>query len=128
MKIRDMALKTIQNFETISTFSAWPYWKPPTARWEDIKDMTQLFRELISMTDREKELTITASTMKQGLHRHGLYGFCSPTPQLIDQATFIIMACDEIAEMKLRNHKPLHTNHPQTTEHQSSPSSEGDDT
>jgi len=128
MQIRDMALKTIQNFETIGTLSAWPYWKPPTARWEDIKDMTQLFRELIAMTDREKKFTITASTMKQGLHRHGIHGFCSPTPQLIDQATFIKMACDEIAEMKLRNHKPLHTNHPQTTEHQSSPSSAGDDT
>jgi hypothetical protein len=128
IKIRGMALKTIQNFETIGTLSAWPYWKPPTARWEDIKDMTQLFRELIAMTDREKELTITANTMKQGLHRHGLHGFCSPTPQLIDQATFIKMACDEIAEMKLRSHKPLYTNHPQTTEHQLSPSSAGDDT
>jgi len=128
LEIRDMALKTIQNFETEGTLSAWPYWKAPTARWEDIKDMGQLFGELIAMTDREKELTISASTMKQGLHRHGLFGFCSPTPQLIDQATFITMACDEIAEMKLRNHNPLHTNLPQTTEHQSSPSSEGDDT
>ena len=128
LKMRGMALKTIQNFETIGTLYAWPYWKAPTARWEDIKDMEQLFGELIAMMDREKELTITASTMKQGLHRHGLFGFCSPTPQLIDQATFITMACDEIAEMKLKNHNPLHTNLPQTTEHQSSPSSEGDDT
>jgi len=127
-KIRNMALKAIQNFETIGTLSAWPYWKPPTARWEDIKDMTQLFRELIAMTDREKELTITANTMKQGLHRHGLHEFCSPTPQLIDQSTFIKMACDEIENMKLKSHKPQTTNHTQTIEHQSSPSSEGDDT
>mmetsp|Transcript_99310 Transcript_99310/g.160117 ORF Transcript_99310/g.160117 Transcript_99310/m.160117 type:complete len:206 (-) Transcript_99310:17-634(-) len=128
LEIRDMALKTIQNFETEGTLSAWLYWKAPTARLEDIKDMGQLFGELIAMTDREKELTISASTMKQGLHRHGLFGFCSPTPQFIDQATFITMACDEIAEVKLRNHNPLHTNLPETTEHQSSPSSEGDDT
>jgi hypothetical protein len=127
-KIRDMALKTIQNFETTGTLSAWPYWKPPTARWEDIIDMTQLFRELLAMTDREKELTITANTMKQGLHRHGLHEFCSPTPQLIDQSTFIKMACDEIENMKLKSHKPQTTNHTQTIEHQSSPSSEGDDT
>jgi len=97
LKMRGMALKTIQNFETIGTLSAWPYWKAPTARWEDIKDMEQLFGELIAMMDREKELTlITASTMKQGLHRHGLFGFCRPTPQLMNQATFITMACDRL--------------------------------
>jgi hypothetical protein len=128
LKIRDTALKNIQNFETEGTLAAWPYWKSPSARWEDTKEMGKLFYELIAMTDREKELTITASTMKEGLHRYGLFGFCSPTPQLIDQATFITIACDEIAEMKLRCHNPLHTIPPQTTEHQSSPSSEGDDT
>jgi tetratricopeptide (TPR) repeat protein len=128
LKIRDIALKNIQNFETEGTLAAWPYWKSPSARWEDTKEMGKLFYELIAMTDREKELTITASTMKEGLHRYGLFGFCSPTPQLIDQATFITIACDEIAEMKLRCHNPLHTIPPQTTEHQSSPSSEGDDT
>ena len=128
LKIRDIALKNIQNFETEGTLAAWPYWKSPSARWEDTKEMGKLFYELIAMTDREKELTITASTMKEGLHRYGIFGFCSPTPQLIDQATFITIACDEIAEMKLKCHNPLHTIPPQTTEHQSSPSSEGDDT
>jgi len=58
IKIRGMALNAITNFETIGTLSAWPYWKPPTARWEDKLDMTQLFRELLAMTNREKELTI----------------------------------------------------------------------
>jgi len=128
MKIRDMALKTIRNFETIGTLSAWPYWKPPTARWEDIIDMTQLFRELLVMTDCEKELTITANTMKQGLHRHGLREFYSPTPQFINQSTFKKMACDEIEKMKLKSLKPQTTNHTQTIEYQSSPSSAGDDT
>jgi hypothetical protein len=128
LKIRDMALKYIQNFETEGTLAAWPYWKSPSARWEDTKEMEKLFGELIAMTDRLKERTITASTMKEGLHRYGLFGFCSPTPQLIDQATFLTMACDELSEMKLRHHNPLHTTPPQNTEHQSSPSSEGDDT
>jgi len=32
IKIRDMALEVIANFETQGTLSAWPYWKPPTAR------------------------------------------------------------------------------------------------
>ena len=93
IKIRDMALEVMANFETQGTLSAWPYWKPPTARWEDIIDMTQLFGELLAMTDREKELTITANTMKQELHRHGLHEFCSPTPRLIDQVTFLKMMC-----------------------------------
>jgi len=128
MKIRDMAVKTINNFETPGTLSAWPYWKPPTARWEDNLDMTQLFRELLAMMDREKELTINANTMQQGLHRHGLHDFCSPKPQLIDQTTFTEVACDEIEKMKLKIYKPQTTNHTQTTEHQSSPSSVGDDT
>ena len=117
INIRDMALKTIYNFETIGTLSAWPYWKAPAARWEDIRDMTQLFRELLAMTDREKELTITANTMKQGLHRHGLHEFCSPTPLFIDQSTFTKMAFDEIEKMKLKSHKPQTTNHTQTIEH-----------
>jgi len=120
MKIRDMALKTI-NIETPGTLSAWPYWKPPTARWEDILDMTQLFRELLAMTDREKELTITANTMLHGLHRHGLHNFCSPTPRLIDQTTFTKMACDEIEKMKLKTNKPQATSRTQTTKHQSIP-------
>ena len=128
LKIRDIALKYIQNFETEGTLAAWPYWKSPSARWQDTMEMEKLFHELIAMTDREKEHTITASTMKDGLHRYGLFGFCSPTPQLIDQATFLTMACYELSEMKLRHHNPLHTTPTQNTEHQSSPSSEGDDT
>ena len=80
------------------------------------------------MTDREKKLTITANTMLHGLHRHGLHDFCSPTPRLIDQTTFTEMACDEIEKMKLKTYKPQATSRTQTTEHQSSPSSAGDDT
>ena len=128
MKIRDMALKAINNFETPGTLSAWPYWKPPTARWEDNLDVTQLFRELLAMMDHEKELTVTANTMLHGLHRHGLHDFCSPTPQLIDQTTFTEMACDEIEKMKLKIYKPQATSRTQITKHQSFPSSAEDDT
>ena len=128
LRVRDRALKYIQNFETEGTLAAWPYWKPPSTRCEDTKEMEKIFYELIAMTDRFKERTITASTMKEGLHRYGLFGFCSPTPQFIDQATFLTIACYELSEMKLRHHNPLHTTPPQNTEQQSSPSSEGDDT
>jgi len=34
-KVRDMALESVALFRTPGTLSAWPYWKPPTARWED---------------------------------------------------------------------------------------------
>ena len=105
-KVRDMALETIADFKTPGTLSAWPYWKPPTTRLEDKLDMTQLFRELLAMTDREKELTITANTMLHGLHRHGIHDFCSPTPQLINQTTFTEMACDELKKVKEKS-----TNH-----------------
>jgi len=131
IKIRDMALRVITNFETLGTLSAWPYWKPPTARWEDKLDMTELFRELLAMTNREKELTITANTMLQGLHRHGLHDFCSLTPQQIDQTTFTEMSCDEIGKMKKKNFESQATSPtPITpiTKPQSSPSSAGDDT
>jgi len=64
-----MALDVAAKFEKKDTLSAWPYWKSPTARWEDKLGMTQLFRELLAMTDREKELTITPNTMLQGLYR-----------------------------------------------------------
>ena len=87
-KVRDMALETTAHFRTPGTLSAWPYWKFPTARWEDKMEMTQLFRELLAMTGREKELTITANTMLHELHRHSLHDFCGPTPQQIDQTTF----------------------------------------
>jgi len=90
--------------------------------------MTQYFRELLAMMDREKELTITDNTMLHGLHRHGLHNFCSPTPQLIDQTTFTEMACDEIEKMKQKIYKSQATSLTQTTKHQSSPSSAGDDT
>jgi tetratricopeptide (TPR) repeat protein len=128
LKIRDIALKYIQNFETGSTFAAWPYWKAPSTRSEDTQELGKLFYELIGMTDRGKERTITASTMEDGLHRYGLFGFRSPTSQFIDQATFLTMACYELSERKLKLQNPLHTTPPQNTEHQSSPSSEGDDT
>ena len=42
-KTRDRALETIVLFRTPDTLSAWPYWKPPTARWEDKREMTELF-------------------------------------------------------------------------------------
>ena len=131
IKIRDMALEVMANFETQGTLSAWPYWKPPTARWEDKLDMTQLFRELLAMTDRKKELTITANTMLHGLHRHGLHDFCSPTPQLIDQTTFTETACEKIEKMEKKIYESQATSPtPITpiTKHQSSPSSAGDDT
>jgi len=36
-----MALETIALFRTLDTLSAWPYWKPPTARWKDKREMTE---------------------------------------------------------------------------------------
>jgi len=91
-----MALEVIAKFETKGTLSAWPYWKSPTARWEDELGMTQILRELPAMTGQEKELTITPNTMLKGLHRYGLHDFCSPAPPLIDQTTSIEMACEEL--------------------------------
>jgi len=73
---------------------------------EDELGMTQLLKELLAMTGREKELTITPNTMLQGLYRYGLHDFCSPVPPLIDQTTFIEMACEELEQMKKMIHKP----------------------
>jgi len=88
--------------------------------------MTELFRELLDMGGREKEATITASTMQQGLRRHGLHDFISPTTDLVDRTTFTEMACDEIDKMKTKIYK-LEAISPRTTslttEPQSSPSS-----
>jgi len=126
-----LALESIALFRTSGTLSAWPYWKLPTARWEDKMDMTELFRELLAMTGREKEATVTANTMLHGLHRHGLHDFCSSTPQLINQTTFTEMACDELEKMKTKIYESKATSpRPITsiTKPQSSPSSAGDDT
>jgi len=87
-----VALYVIAKFETKGTLSAWPYWRSPTARWEDLLDMIQLLRELLAMTGQEKELTITSNTMLRGLHRYGLHEFGGPASPLIDQITFIAMA------------------------------------
>jgi len=85
-----MALESVALFRTPNTLSAWPYWplKAPTARWEDKIEITELFGELLTMTGREKEATVTANTMQHGLRRHSLHDFSSSTPQLIDQTTF----------------------------------------
>jgi len=126
-----MALETMALFRTPDTLSAWPYWKPPTARWKDKREMTELFRELLAMMGRGQEATVTASTMQHGLRRHGLHDFSSPTLQPVDQTTFTEMACDEIEKMKTKNYK-IATTSPRTssstTKPQSSPSSVGDDT
>jgi len=130
-KARDMALETIALFRTPGTLSAWPYWKSPTARWEDKMDMIKLFRELLAMTDREKEVTITANTMLLGLRRHGLHDFCNLIPPLIDQTTYTQLACDELTKMKTNISETQSTSpRPSTliTKLQSSPSSAGDDT
>jgi len=126
-----MALEVIAKFGTKGTLSAWPYWKSPTARWEDELGMTQLFTELLAMTGREKELTITPNTMLRGLHRYGLHDFCSPAPPLIDETTFIEMACEELEKMKKMIHEPQivrPTRITPSTKPQSSPSLAGDDT
>jgi len=125
--IQDMALEVIAKFETKGTLSAWPYWKSLTARWEDGLGMTQLFRELLAMTGREKELTITPNTMLQD----GLHDFCSPAPPLIDQTTFIEMACEEFEKNEKMTHEPqIVRPAPITpsTKSQSSPSLAGDET
>jgi len=93
--------------------------------------MADLFMELLAMTGREREATITANTMQQGLRRDGLHNFTSLTPDTIDRTTFTETACDEIERMKQQKHRseaisPLPTS--QTTEPQTSPSSWGDDT
>ena len=130
-KARDMALETIALFRTPDTLSAWPYWKPPTTRWEDKREMTELFRELLAMTGRGQEATVTASTMQHGLRRHGLHDFSSPTLQPVDQTTFTEMACDEIEKMKTKIYETEATSPrpiSSTTKPQSSPSLAGDDT
>ena len=104
-KARDMAQESTTLFRTPGTLSACPYWKRPTTRWEDKREMTELFRELLAMGGREKEATITASTLQQGLGRHGLHNFISPTSKLVDRTTFTEMACDEIDKMKTKIHK-----------------------
>ena len=86
--------------------------------------MTELFRELLDMGGREKEATITASTMQHGLRRHGLDDFSSPTPQPVGQTTFTEMACDEIEKMKTKIYKTEATSPrpiSSTTKPQSSP-------
>jgi len=130
-KARDMGLETIALFRTPGTLSARPYWNSPTARWEDRIDITELFRELLAMTGREKEATITANTMLHGLRRHGLYDFCNPIPPLIDQTTFTKLASDELKKMKTKIYETKSTSPRLTTsitKLQSSPSSAGDDT
>ena len=129
--IREEALEALEKFETKDTLSAWPYWRPPTARWEDERDMQLLFRELRAMSGRVTEPTITSSSMSWGLYRYGLYEFEGPIPPQIDQATFIKIACDEIDKMKKTTLIPLIPGLPPpapVTKTQSSPSLAGDDT
>jgi hypothetical protein len=126
-KARDLAQESVTLFREPGTRSAWPYWRPPTSRREDKSAMIDLFRELLAMAGREREATITANTMQQGLRRHGLHGFTSSIPDL----AFAELACDKIARMKSQEHKseaisPLPTS--LTTEPQSSPPSGRDDT
>jgi len=92
---------------------------------------SKLYRELLAMTDREKEATITANAMIHGLRGHGLHEFRRPIPPLIDQTTFITMACDELETMKTKIHETTATSPTPTSSNnklQSSPSSAGDDT
>ena len=129
--IRGEALEALKQFETKDTLSAWPYWRPPTARWEDERDMQLLFRELRAMSGRTSEPTITSSSMSWGLYRYGLHEFDGPLPPLINQATFITIACDEIDKMKKTTlDPPTPRSMPSTpvTKLQSSPSLAGDDT
>ena len=129
--IRGEALEVLKQFETTGTLSAWPYWRPPTARWEDERDMQLLFREIRAMSGRTSETTITSSSMSWGLYRYGLHTFDEPTPPLIDQATFVQMACDEIDKMKkatLNPPTPRPTPPTPVITPQSSPSLAGDDT
>jgi len=129
--IRDEALGALEKFETKDTLSAWPYWRPPTARWEDERDLQVLFRELRAMAGRTSDPTITLSSMSWGLYRYGLHQIDGPIPPLIDQATFIKIACDEIDKMKkatLNPPTPRPTPPTPVTKPQSSPSLAGDDT
>ena len=94
--IREVALEALGKFEIEGALSAWPYWRPPTARWEDERDMKQLFRELRAMSGREIDPTITSRSMSWGLYRYGLHEFDGQIPPQIDQSTFTKMACDEL--------------------------------
>jgi len=129
--IRDVALEALGKFETKDTLSAWPYWRPPTARWEDERDINLLFRELRAMSGREIDPTITSRSMSWGLYRYGLHEFDGQIPPQIDQATFIKIACDELDKMKKTTHNsltPRPTPPNPVTKPQSSPSLAGDDT
>jgi len=99
-KARDLAQKSVTLFQETGKRSACPYWRLPTSRREDKRAMIDHFRELLAMAGRERETTITANTMQQGLRRHGLHGFTSPTPDPVDRTTFKKLACDEIDRIK----------------------------
>jgi len=130
-KARDSAQESVTLLEDPGTRSTRPNWRPPTSRRKDKRAMTDLFRELLALDGRERETTITANTMLQGLRRYGLNGFTRPTQYPADRTTFTELACDEIDKLKSQLHKseaisPLPTS--LTTELQSSPPSGGNDT
>jgi len=134
-KAHDLAQKSLTLFQEPGTRTAWPYWRSPTFRRDDRREMTDLFAELWAMAGRGREATKTASTMQQGLQRRGLHEFTSPTPDPSDLSTFTEIACDKIERMKQQKHKadtrseaicPLQPT--QATEPQSFPPSAGDDT
>ena len=137
-KAFDLAQESLMLFQEPGTRTAWPFWRPPTSRLDDRREMTDLFRELCALSGLEMDTKITASAMQQGLRRHGLHEFTSSVSGPIEPNTFIKMACNEIERMKQRAHmEGAHTNvlqnlpqPTQTTELQSSSSgsSEGDDT
>jgi len=129
--IRNEALEALGKFETKNALSAWPYWRPPTARWEDERDMQILFREIRAMSGRVTDPTITSSSMSWGLYRYGLHDFDGQIAPHINQATFIKIACDELDKMKkttLNQLTPRPTPRTPVTKPQSSPSLAGDDT
>jgi len=42
----DLAQDSLRLFQEPGTRTAWPFWRPPTSRLEDRREMTDLFREL----------------------------------------------------------------------------------
>ena len=94
------AHEALARFEEPGVLSARPCWWRPSSPEEDEAEMARVFVALVRGTGSSSR-NLSSEAMEQGLRMRGLFNFTASSPDPVDMAAFVAIACNALQKMKV---------------------------
>jgi len=94
------AHEALARFEEPGVLSARPCWWRPSSPEEDEAEMARVFVALVRAIGSSSR-NLSSEAMEQGLRMRGLFNFTASSPDPVDMAAFVAIACNALQKMKV---------------------------